>query len=343
MPRRESLAVRWSRRVATFGLYGVLFVLGVVGLPLWIALAVGWDLAHRNNRLPVTRLLLFGVYFLACEWLGLAAAFGIWLTRGPWLGRDVADFEDANFRLQCVWARALLAGTRTLFQLRIEVEGEDQVGGPVPHVWVRHASIADTLLPAVLLGDRHGMRLRWVMKRELLADPCLDVVGQRLPNVFVDRGGSRSEREIAAIEALAATAPDDEGVLIYPEGTRFSAERRQRALARIAESGRSERLARVEKLSGLLPPRHGGALALLRARPEVDVLIMGHAGLDGLSHVRDVAEGALIGRRVSVRYWRFDAAELPDTDEERALWIDARWLELDRWLSARLAEDRGEG
>jgi 1-acyl-sn-glycerol-3-phosphate acyltransferase len=84
-------------------------------------------------------------------------------------------------------------------------------------VLMRHASLADSLLPAVLLGTR-GLRLRYVLKRELLWDPCLDVVGQRLPNAFIRRGSGESDAEIDAIRALGRDLGDDEGVLIYPEG-----------------------------------------------------------------------------------------------------------------------------
>jgi hypothetical protein len=57
---------------------------------------------------------------------------------------------------------------------------------------LRHASIGDTLLASALVGRPHGIFwLRYVLKRELLWDPCLDVVGNRLPHVFVDRASDR--------------------------------------------------------------------------------------------------------------------------------------------------------
>ena len=37
------------------------------------------------------------------------------------------------------------------------------------------------------VSRRYHLRLRYVLKRELLWDPCLDIVGQRVPNIFVDR------------------------------------------------------------------------------------------------------------------------------------------------------------
>ena len=57
-------------------------------------------------------------------------------------------------------------------------------GGPLI-VFIRHSSTIDTLIPTELITRRHGLKLRFVMKTELLADPCLDVAGHWVPNYFV--------------------------------------------------------------------------------------------------------------------------------------------------------------
>ena len=83
-----------------------------------------------------------------------------------------------------------------------------------------------------------------MLKRELLSEPCLDIAGQRLPNYFVRRDtGEEVERE--RIGQLARDMGSDDGFLLYPEGTRFTAERRQRALEKIAERD-PQRAARLE-------------------------------------------------------------------------------------------------
>ena len=60
-----------------------------------------------------------------------------------------------------------------------------------------------------------GVRLRYVLKKELLFDPCLDIVGNRLPNYFVDRGGQDSERARRGVAELVRDLGPDEGALIY--------------------------------------------------------------------------------------------------------------------------------
>ena len=68
---------------------------------------------------------------------------------------------------------------------------------PAPILVVsRHASLIDTLLPGRYVTQPFGIRLRYVLKSELLVDPALDIAGNRLPNVFVDRGGD-TDRELA--------------------------------------------------------------------------------------------------------------------------------------------------
>ena len=108
-------------------------------------------------------------------------------------------------------------GSAGAVRLRIEVMGGEEVApGPVI-VLIRHASIVDNLLPAKLIARRHGIRLRYVLKRELLADPCLDIAGRRLPNYFVRRGTGEAQ-ELERVRALAHGLGTDEGVLIYPRG-----------------------------------------------------------------------------------------------------------------------------
>ena len=40
---------------------------------------------------------------------------------------------------------------------------------------LRHAGIADTIIPRVFYAIPQQVRLRYVLKKELLMDPCLDL------------------------------------------------------------------------------------------------------------------------------------------------------------------------
>lgn len=312
--------------------YALAFVLGLLCLPFALPVAVAFDVATRR-RLATCRFVLLAVGYLGCECLGLGASFVLWLRAGPWRGGTPERFTDANFRLQVRWARALFGLVRTCYGLRVEAELADP-GEQRLLVFVRHASLVDTLLPTVFVSGRSGTRLRFVMKRELLLDPCLDVVGQRLPNAFVSRGAGSAEAEAESICRLALDLGPGEGVVLFPEGTRFSEAKRSGALERVRRSGDAARLARVSGLRNVLPPRSRGALALLAAAPRADVLFLGHHGIESAGDMRGLLRGGLIGRRVRVRSWIVPSAQIPVDPHARLAWLDAEWGRLDRWIDA---------
>jgi 1-acyl-sn-glycerol-3-phosphate acyltransferase len=280
-----------------------------------------------RRRGAATRALLFLAGYLACEAFGLVASFALWIAR---LGVSQERFLDWNFRLQLRWAAALLGVARLVYGLRIETELAPPSDAPLL-VFVRHASLVDALLPTVFVSRRDGTQLRFVMKRELLLDPCLDVVGQRLPNVFIARGTGAAAREEATIRRLAADLRPGEGVVMFPEGTRFSPQRQAQALQRIEASGDAERLAWARGLRHVLPPRSRGPLAVLDVAPDAEVLLLAHHGLEGTSRLGAVLRGELIGRRVAVRTRRIRVADLP---ADRRAWLDREWEAIDAWIEA---------
>ena len=312
-------------------------VLVTVLLPALLVVGLVVDAVRRVAfGVPPTaaRLALFLWVYLAAEVGGVVALAAVWVAslggrRGAWL-------RDTTQSLQQLWAGTLFAAVRGLFGLRLEVVGDEAVApGPVI-VLIRHASIVDNLLPANLVTRSHGIGLRYVLKRELLADPCLDIAGRRLPNYFVRRGTGAAE-EVERVRALARGLGPEEGVLIYPEGTRFTPERRARAIARIAE--RDARLApRAERIRHLLPPRLGGVGALLDGAPDADIVVIAHHGFDGLRLISDIWKGGLVGLVVRVRVTRVPRSEVPEADAARADWLYDLWQDVDDWLEGQFAD-----
>jgi 1-acyl-sn-glycerol-3-phosphate acyltransferase len=281
-----------------------------------------------------TRTFAFVLAYLWCETVGVLVAGGIWVKHGFVTRRSPRwpAFLADNYRLQCAWSRALQRSAERIFRLEFHIEGDEALAGPGAITLARHASMADTIIPMVFYAIPHRIRLRYVLKRELLLEPCLDVVGQRLPNAFVRRGSGESAHEVAAIEALGRGLARDEGVVIYPEGTRFTPEKRLRALARLEASGRPELARRGHGLRHLLPPRSAGPLALLEASGDADVLVFAHAGLDGLATLGDLARLGTQRRRIRVRLWRVSRASLPATRGARLAWLYDEWARIDAWL-----------
>jgi 1-acyl-sn-glycerol-3-phosphate acyltransferase len=323
-----------GRRLVSIPSYLVAAGLVWISLPILVAVTFLADLLLRR-RLLLSRLLLLVAVYLACEIAGLAAAFGLYAARAVWPPLTRERFLDAHWRLQAWWAGTLFAAIRRILQLRVRVEGAESTNSGPLLVFIRHASILDTLLPSVVVAGSGGLRLRYILKKELLWDPCLDVVGKRLPNAFVDRESPDSRAEIDLVCALAAELGPSDGILIYPEGTRFTPAKRSRALDRLAGSG-SDLLSRAERLRHVLPPKLGGPLGLLEASPSADVLFVAHVGLDGLSRVRHLLDPNLVGRRLEIKIWRVARSRIPAKREERGEWLFEEWARVDEWIDERL-------
>lgn len=330
----SSTLARIRRRLVTIPALDLALLVFVALAPVTFVIALLVDLVLRRRGVAL-RLWAFVGAYLAINLLGQLLLLGVWLASGCGLAK--ARLVRSTYAVQSLWVSLLFGAATRIWQLRWTVEGSEQVAPAPVVVLVRHASLLDTLIPSVFITRAHGMPLRFVLKRELLVEPCLDIAGHWLPNHFVDRDPSDSRAELEAIERLAAELAPGEGLLIYPEGTRFSAGKRRKILAGLAE--RSPDLhARASALTHTLLPRAGGSLALLRKAPTADVLLVGHEGLGGFATIADMTSGALVGRTIHVRFWRWSAASLPADDEARAVWIYERWAELDRWVAAQGGE-----
>ena len=317
-----------------------IFVVLLVASPVLAAVSAVVDLARfafRRRPAMSIRLLAFAIVFFGVEAIGLLKLAASWVKRG--FGANRAGMEADAWRIQVWWARALFRAVKDIFRLEFDVEGADAPApGPIVALF-RHASIVDNLLPAVLITARHGIRLRWVVKRELLALPSLDVAGKRLPNYFVTRDSPDPRSELRRIRALGEDLGSHDGVLIFPEGTRFTLQRRARALERM-ESGGDSMLAQAKRLKHLMPPRPGGTTTLLDSG--ADVVVGAHHGLEGFARVSDLWSGGLVGRRIAVRLTRHDAATIPSGRKERVAWLYTVWQQMDGWID-RQAEARHSG
>lgn len=321
----------WSRRLVTIPLYAAACALALGAAPLWIPLAALVDLWRARGAVAL-RTGAFLAFYLCCEMAGLLAAGALFLLR-PLL-RDEARWRALHFVLQDAWATWLWRAAASCFDLRIEVDAREARLGEGPYLLLlRHASAGDTLLASALVGRPHGMQLRYVLKRELLRDPCLDVVGTRLHHVFVDRSGDDSAREIARVQALARDLGPRQGVLIYPEGTRFSDAKRARVLERLAREGDVKRLDYARSLASVLPPRPGGVLALLEAAPDADVVVCMHRGFENATTLGEFWRGALLRGRIRVRFVRIPRDEIPHERVERVQWLCELWQRIDDWVA----------
>ena len=197
---------------------------------------------------------------------------------------------------------------------------------------LQFGSQGDALLTAALL-TKAGRRLRFVLKRQLLTDPCLDVVGHRIPNYFVDRDSSDNHQELLNINVLAADLDDDEALVVFPEGTRFSPTKLVNAVAAVAETAPA-RTAAIMNLRSVLPLRTAGTLAALEAT-EADIVICNHVGIDDISSLNQLREAVPLRRPLKFKLWRTRRSDVPPRQREDELikWLDHQWSEVDEWVT----------
>lgn len=300
-------------------------------LPLWLPLAIVVDLLRGRWRLPIARLGLFGVCWAWLEVVGVSLAGLAWLT---FQGRN----RGLHYRLQAWWAASLIAALQLTTGAKLFTNVVSLPPGPVVML-CRHASLADSLVSAWVITSQARLRPRYVLKKELLWDPCLDVVGGRLPNHFVDRQSPDSAQELRQLTLLSSDMGERDVTVIFPEGTRASPSKRERALASIerTQPGRARRMA---ELTRLLPPRPAGTLALLDGAPDADIVVAWHAGFDGLDTFAGILRH-MARRPPPVRFAtrRIPRVEVP-MGPDRATWLDELWLRLDADTAALIALDQ---
>ena len=298
-------------------------------VPIWLPVVLVLDAVRLKRRFPLARLGAFGVLWCWIECAGVVRCAGAWLT-----GR--AHDEALHYRIMGWWSGLLMKALELTMGIVPRVEGLELLAGGNAVVLARHASLADSLLSGWVFSNVAALRPRYVLKRELLFDPCLDIVGLRVPNHFLDRQAADSTVELDALRELGGHVGAGSVGVIFAEGTRSNDVKRARALEKIGE-GNPERAARLAGLTRLLPPRPAGSAALLEGAPDADVVLAWHTGFDGLdtfSGMIDQLSKPLPQVRFVIR--RIARSDVPD-GEEFARWIDDRWLEMDAEVDRALS------
>jgi 1-acyl-sn-glycerol-3-phosphate acyltransferase len=320
------------RRLITVPGYVLAWFLWLAAAPLWLTLAILVDGVRRRRGVALRSATFVSVY-LTFEILGMVAAGALWVWKGVFRP-DAERWTDIHFRLEAWWGTTLFRAVVRLFGLRIEIEGDADLGRGPYLLLLRHASSGDTLLASALVSRPHGLRLRYILKQELLWDPCLDIVGNRVPNAFIDRFADDSVGEVRRVQELARDLGPRDGILIYPEGTRFSQAKRRRVLDRFHQNGDVKMLEYGRSLSFVLPPRRGGILGLLEAAPEADIVVCAHTGFEGAASLAQIWNGALLNQVIRVQFRRIPRDEIPTGRNARIAWILEEWQRIDAWIGS---------
>jgi 1-acyl-sn-glycerol-3-phosphate acyltransferase len=164
--------------------------------------------------------------------------------------------------------------------------------------------------------------------------PTIDIIGNRLRACFIRPADRDASRFIARIGDLAKDMESQEAVVLFPEGGNFTLRRRERAIAKLRESGRADYAERAEQMQHILAPRPGGALAAIESAPTADVVFVAHTGLEYMSSMPDLWRSVPLQVPILGRYWRVAPPDIPNGRDEQIDWLYTWWSTIDGWIES---------
>src|SRR6266566_4334312 len=199
----------------------------------------------------------------------------------------------------------------------------------------RHAGPGDSFLVVHQLLSVYHRRPRVVMKAALQLDPSVDIVGNRLPNVWIKSRQAGEHIFTEQITRLARGLDERSALVIFPEGGNWTPGRWRRGIRRLENLGRPDLAERARDMPNLLPPRPGGALAAIAACPDADVIFVAHAGLDNIVTIGDVWGKFPIDQVIRARWWRVPGESVPRSADHEAQvqWLYDWWERIDAWIT----------
>jgi 1-acyl-sn-glycerol-3-phosphate acyltransferase len=312
--------------------------------PLLALLAWLFGLAGSpgRRRMRALRVLRFALAWLTAETAALFACLGLWLASGFGGRLRTEPYQQRHYAVMRRFLDWVYAAAEDSLGLRVQVEEPEltpdeqqaRLARPVI-VLSRHAGPGDSFLLVRQLLSVYHRRPRVVMKASLQLDPGVDVVANRLPNVFVQSRRAGERLFIEQIGRLAAGLEQTGALVIFPEGGNWTPGRWRRGIRRLQQLGRGDLAAKAEQMPNVLAPRVGGALAAIAACPDADVIFVAHAGLDALVSFGDIWRSLPLSHAIRARWWRVPAQEVPrDADRETQVqWLYAWWKQIDTWIT----------
>ncbi|MGH2820110.1 MAG: 1-acyl-sn-glycerol-3-phosphate acyltransferase [Actinomycetota bacterium] len=322
----------------------LLATLGLVTtLPVWV-IAASAAVPFLPGRWRPLRLLWMLLVYMGYESIGIVLCLGLWIRSGFGVRLRTEAMREEHYRFMAWFVSGMYASAVRVLKLRVEIEerqGRNDLLRSLTRpllVFSRHAGPGDSFLLVHEVLVRLGRRPRIVLLDLLQLDPCLDIVLNRLPNRFVAPDEGAGDRIVAAIGDLAEDMDERDALLIFPEGANFTERRRLRAIERLRSRGFRRHARDAERMRNVMPPRPGGALAAIAARPQTDIMLVAHTGLEHLSTVHDLWRGLPMDQVVRIGWWIVPEDDLPPSKEERVDWLFSQWGEVDSWIGANRPE-----
>ena len=161
------------------------------------------DLLRRRPLLLARFYLCIGTIIFGQLW-GAWLLFSIWLASGG--GLAWRRCNRWSLTAEAYWADWNARVMAAIYGITYDIEGTEVLRDGPSILLMRHASTNDTILPIGLASHGHDVRLRIVLKAELLWAPIVDAIGHRIPFAFIRRG-SRASSSSRATNSRRTSSP----------------------------------------------------------------------------------------------------------------------------------------
>ena len=333
------LPPRWLRRIL---IAPAVVLLAVLLLPADVVLVVlvGGVLTWlAPGRLRSPRVLWMASFYVLWDAALLVAAFVLWVASGFGVAIRRPAFEQTHYALARRALQVLFWQVQWTLRLQIDVVDADLgrtfEGRPIV-VASRHAGPGDSFILVHALLDGFARAPRIVLKDTLQWDPAIDVMLNRLPAQFVTPRDSRragAPGVSGAVGRLARGLGQRSALVIFPEGGKVTPHRRLARIEALRRAGRRHLAEAAEQMHHVMAPHAGGILSALAQAPHAGVVFVAHTGLEKLVTVRDVWRELPMDKRIVMKGWSVEPAEIPDGSDQQEGWLFDWWLRVDRWIS----------
>ena len=324
----------WARRLVQILWLPLVALLTALSVPLFLLGVVLWPI---DRRFRLVRLLAMLVVFLWVDAGLVTGCFYIWLRhlrQGDYNLRG-ESWRREHEKLLLDALDALMEHAQKWVGLHVEFEESVDFGSERAPllVFARHAGPGDSVVLAWLIAAYAGRLPRVVLKDFLRWDPGVGAVLYRMRSYFVPSRSGAGDDRARPVREMAESLERMDAMLLFPEGRNWTPSRWSGTIAGLRESGQEDQAARAEAWVHVLPPKSRGVATAMATRPDADVMIVAHTGLEWLVTPWQIFKAIpLHDHPFLIRAWTFGPDGRPSDPDEVGPWLDAQWDVVNEWV-----------
>jgi 1-acyl-sn-glycerol-3-phosphate acyltransferase len=326
----------WARRIVQIVWLPLVALLTALFVPLFVIAVLLWPIDHR---LRLARVLALVLVFLWVDAGLVTGCFYIWLRhlrQGDYDQRG-ESWRREHEKLLLDALDAIMEHAQRWVGLHVDFEEPVDFGGERAPllVFARHAGPGDSVVLAWLIAAHAGRLPRIVLKDFMRWDPGIGAVLYRVRSYFVPSRSGAGDDRTKPIRELSQSLERMDALLLFPEGRNWTPSRWANTIAGLRRSEQEQRAERAASWRHVLPPKSRGVVTAMAARPDADVMIVAHTGLEWLVTPWQIFKAIpLHDHPFLIRAWTFGPDERPADPDEIEEWLEAQWDIVNEWVGS---------